>query len=315
MEKTGLPSRIPRRWADTASSAYVRPIPVDSQIPIADGAASLTDGFVPLNATPISAGGIPPDMRDMNGILQWVTEWVRWQNAGGQFVPHSVTFASAVGGYPQDAVVASKVTAGQYFRSTTNNNVTDPDAGGAGWVPFLAAGNLGNATVPNASLVAPAGSGGQNTVKGRLSAAGTVDITMAQLAAILPLVGEVTRGLCPPRGTNGALPLLASGVFEQLNLSVQDASDISGTNNGYVVFGPILFNWGRVSVPAGGNSAITWAKPFSTYLFSISGQHQNTLSNVERSGTCIFGQTNSGASVGNSWTSASVISYFAIGLK
>ena len=44
-------------------------IPVPSQIGITPGAASFTDGFPPLTATPIGSGGIPPRLRMLTASL------------------------------------------------------------------------------------------------------------------------------------------------------------------------------------------------------------------------------------------------------
>ena len=66
-----------------ASAGNKNSIPVDSQIGITPGAASLADGFPPLTMTPVTAGGVPPTGPDMNGILFELSAVVRWANAGG----------------------------------------------------------------------------------------------------------------------------------------------------------------------------------------------------------------------------------------
>lgn len=108
-------------------------MPEASQIGIEGGAASLTDGFPPLNFTPISAGGVPPFGEDMNGILNQTTAWNRWLSAGGPIL-YDATFQAAIGGYPNGAIVGSLVVQGNYWMSTVDGNTTNPDTGGAGWV-------------------------------------------------------------------------------------------------------------------------------------------------------------------------------------
>lgn len=121
-----------------ASAGAKNSIPVDSQIGIVAGAASLTDGFPPLTRTPLAAGGVPPSGLDMNGILYELSAIVRWANAGGGYV-FDATFATDtdVDGYPKGARVLRSDGLGYWF-NTTDNNTTDPEGAGAvaaGWVP------------------------------------------------------------------------------------------------------------------------------------------------------------------------------------
>lgn len=132
MKYADLPELIPGRWAATATSPYVNPIPFGPSDP---GRASFTEGFPPLNFTAVSNGGIPPYGADMNGILQQVTADVQWLQAGGPVVYNSV-FSALIGGYPRGAVVQSATAVGRFWQSTVDDNVTDPDAGGAGWVTW-----------------------------------------------------------------------------------------------------------------------------------------------------------------------------------
>lgn len=133
MQSSDIPVKFPIPFADAAGGSFIRPIPVASQIGIQDGAASLTDGFPPLTMTPSGSGGVFPFGQDMNGILEQISAWTRWMNAGGA-VPYDATFQAAAGGYPLGAVIASATTQGLYYLCTTENNVTNPDAGGAGWI-------------------------------------------------------------------------------------------------------------------------------------------------------------------------------------
>lgn len=132
MQSSALPSRIPKKWASAASGTYVRDIPEASQIGTTPGAASYTDGFVPLNATAIASGGIPPDVRDMNGILRAVTQGLQWVQAGG-FAAYDSTFSTAIGGYPLGALIAHSSYDGTYWLNGVENNTTNPESGGANW--------------------------------------------------------------------------------------------------------------------------------------------------------------------------------------
>lgn len=135
MQISGIPDKMSVAFGEDAGSDYIRDIPTDSQIGVTDGRASLTDGFPPLTMTLESAGGVPMAGRDMNGILNWITEWNRWQAAGAPSIYDS-TFQTAISGYPLNSIIRSASTAGQYYISTTDANTTNPDSSGAGWTAF-----------------------------------------------------------------------------------------------------------------------------------------------------------------------------------
>lgn len=156
-----LASQIPVKLTlPFANAGNKNTIPAASQIGTTPGAASLTDGFPPLTFTPDWAGGIPPSGADMNGILYDVSAWVRWQSAGGQ-IAYDATFQTAIGGYPQGAYVSSLAVINRFWVSLVDNNTTNPDAAGAGWLStearvFSIAGTpnglvAGNAGVPGLS--------------------------------------------------------------------------------------------------------------------------------------------------------------------
>src|SRR5579863_8000980 len=127
MNEAGIPTRIGVAFAQNAGIGYItKPIPVPSQIGIVNGAASYNDGFPPLTLTPIPAGGIPPDGRDMNGILFAISAWTQWYNAGGP-IGYDATFSGEIGGYPAGASIASNTTLGAYWFNTIDANGTNPD--------------------------------------------------------------------------------------------------------------------------------------------------------------------------------------------
>ncbi len=134
MNQTDHPTRFPIPFANGAGAGYIRAIPTPSQTPTSsDAPASLTDGFPPLTFSPEASGGIPPNGKDFNGILNQLSAGVRWFQAGGQAIFNS-TFAAAIGGYPKGAVLASASTPGLMFVSTADGNTTDPDgASAANW--------------------------------------------------------------------------------------------------------------------------------------------------------------------------------------
>jgi hypothetical protein len=135
MQASGTPTLVPLPFAANGTK---NTIPEASQITVTPGAASLNDGFPPLTFTPIAAGGVPPSGADFNGVLNLITQTIRWKHAGGMFAYNSA-FANDpnVGGYPKGALLA-KVANNGFWMSTVDNNVTNPDTGGAGWTDPLA---------------------------------------------------------------------------------------------------------------------------------------------------------------------------------
>ena len=147
MQLSQIPELLPLPFADDPTGR--RTIPEASVIDSEPGRASFETGFPPLTRTPISAGGIPPAGLDVNGILFRISEAVRWANAGGGYT-YDNDFANnvSVNGYPIGAQILNDAGDG-YWLSIENNNTTDPNAGGSGWVPAF---NYGSVTIPLTSL-------------------------------------------------------------------------------------------------------------------------------------------------------------------
>ena len=133
MQLSQAPAQLVEAWA-TGDVTKTNPIPVPSQQGITPGAASYTDGFPPLCATPVASGGIPPAKADMNGILYGMSAVDVWMCAGGGF-PYNSAFQTAIGGYPKGARLLMASGTG-YWMSTVDNNLSDPDTGGAGWSEY-----------------------------------------------------------------------------------------------------------------------------------------------------------------------------------
>lgn len=147
MLASSIPPKFTVPFGNNAGPGFIRTIPLGSQIGITDGAASLNDGFVPLNMLPVSAGGVPPFGQDMNGVLKQITQWDQWTATGGapQF---DAAFASAIGGYPLGAVVESS-TPGYLYLSIVDNNTVNPNVNLTGWVYLLT--NVNFAATTNAN--------------------------------------------------------------------------------------------------------------------------------------------------------------------
>lgn len=131
MQLANAPSKVVLAFAAAGSKNV---IPVPSQIPVTPGAASWTDGFPPLTMEDPTEGGVGPSGLDFNGVFNALSALNLWYNAGAGFT-YDAAFSATIGGYPAGARVLRSGGLTGYWISTTDNNVTDPDTGGAGWIP------------------------------------------------------------------------------------------------------------------------------------------------------------------------------------
>lgn len=202
MQVSSLPRKFNLPFAENAGGSFSNyPIPdTPSGTP---GAASLSTGFPQINFTPISAGGIPPFGADFNALMFQVTSWNQWQAAGGPIFYDSA-FQTAIGGYPNGAVIQSAAVPGNFWQSTTDNNTSNPDTGGANWItPPWAKGTgdiafrptnetLTNHVVLNGTTVGNSGSGASQ---------------LASSSALLIyqyLWNKFSNTICPVTGGRGA---------------------------------------------------------------------------------------------------------------
>lgn len=126
---SGIPYKFAEPWGTSATSSYITdPIPATAS----GGNASQAAGFPPITAANTGAGGIPPNIADFNGLGFYLSAWAQWQQMGGP-VSYDSTLSTNIGGYPKGAVLQSTAVFGQFWQSTTDNNTSDPDTGGANW--------------------------------------------------------------------------------------------------------------------------------------------------------------------------------------
>ncbi|MVW80166.1 gp53-like domain-containing protein [Bordetella sp. 02P26C-1] len=124
---SNLPSVSPTVFATGGTRNTIPNTP-----PSTVGRASFQQGFPAATMTPLASGGVPPSGADFNGILHFLSDAVRWNQAGGSY-PFNAAFASAIGGYPKGATILSADGYGHWM-STVDGNASNPDNGGPGWV-------------------------------------------------------------------------------------------------------------------------------------------------------------------------------------
>ena len=234
-----MPTKIQLPWAANAGGSYKRTIPVPSQIGIQNGAASWSDGYPPLNFTPIAAGGVPPYGQDTNGALNSISALSMWYNMGGP-INYDATFQTAIGGYPKGAILQSAVTVGLLWVNTVDNNLTNPDASGAGWTSYTPQ-YATNAT--NATNVT-----GSGTISATTTGGGSLTVFQAAVAITQPIGDYSTK--------------IANTAF------VNPGSYIAA--NGYTKLpSGLIIQWGTVSVGATSTTTVNFPISFPTACFSV----------------------------------------------
>jgi hypothetical protein len=127
--------------ASAAGGGFItNPIPVS---PTGTNAASISGGFPPITMQSEVGGGEPPLGQDMNGYLYLITSHTLYVECGQLYIYNS-TLAAAIGGYLAGTVLGMTDGTGMWL-CTANGNTSNPDTGGAGWVPITA---YGKTTVP-----------------------------------------------------------------------------------------------------------------------------------------------------------------------
>ena len=266
LSDSSLPTKVPTTWGTTAGTTYSTcPIPIPTQ---SGGRASWTTGFPPVTFQPQASGGVPPDGRDFNGVLCQLSQWARWYNAGGP-LPYDPTFQSAIGGYPKGSIIPSGTTFGLYWLSTADNNLSDPDTGGANWIAFsttqqIASGVSGSSTTFSSSQCG-------STVPRSNSNSLMTDSLPGTGTGVLP------NG-CAIKVTNTDAQALES-------ISVQSGASFNGavSYNGFLVLGPgqsATFTSDGLNYWVSGQPARTRLGAATTFYYSATGSNSNSgLSN------------------------------------
>lgn len=116
---------------DAGPTFITNPMP---DAPTGTNAASIQGGFPPKTMQNELAGGLPPLGQDMNGFLFLLSSHTLWVEAGQRYL-YDADVSTAIGGYPIGTQLGMSDGTGAWL-SVAAANTTDPDAGGAGWVPI-----------------------------------------------------------------------------------------------------------------------------------------------------------------------------------
>jgi hypothetical protein len=195
--------------ADAAGGFITKPMP---DAPPGDNLASIQNGFPAETMTSELAGGKPPLGQDMNGFFFLVSGHNFFVQCG-QLFQYSSPLATDISGYKLGAVLGMSDGTGAWL-NILDGNTSNPDTGGAGWVPGY---SYGNATVTGLT-------------------GGTVALTAAQSKyPVIVLEGTLT-----------------SNLFIELPETEQEWLIVNATTGAFVTKVQTVAVLATVTVPQGG---------------------------------------------------------------
>ena len=102
----------------------------------------------------MTAGGIPPEGKDFNGILYDISSHTIWVNAGGQY-QFDAALSTEIGGYPAGMVLQNNAGTASYVSAVANNTTdfnTTPSSIGTLWLPWAGAAIVKEAAIAASQL-------------------------------------------------------------------------------------------------------------------------------------------------------------------
>ncbi|WP_248623151.1 gp53-like domain-containing protein [Citrobacter koseri] len=284
MNFTDIPARILKAFG---LNGLKNTIPTDSSTSTDNnGVATFDKGFPPITMQPLSAGGIPPYGKDMNGILYALSLKEQWADAGMSYTFNS-DFATAISGYPKGSVLLNSQQSGKWLNLNDGNSTSPESLTGAstGWVPLdnygvttitgLAATNvtlsslqaakerivLTGTLTSNIALIFPAWMASW-TVVNNCTGAFTITCRTASGTGITAATGTTEKLYCD--GTNITRDF---GTASQRNVgnASGDIPDMSFFSKGsgffYLPNGKLIQYGNTPTILAGGGSTVTGTLP------------------------------------------------------
>ncbi|CAI9399098.1 hypothetical protein [Lelliottia sp. T2.26D-8] len=220
--------------------------------PAGNNQASYDSGFPPVTMILKSAGGLPPKGEDFNQILFELSALNRWASSG-TLNSYDSTFATSIGGYAKGSMVLSDSGLIIYM-NTVDDNSTNPNTGGAGWVNLLAFLGLGDGS-------------GRYLGTRVFTASGTYTPTAGTKKVVVTVVGGggggggtfATNASQNAAGSGGGGGAEAVGVFTTgfsgvamvIGSAGVSAAAANGTDGGVTSFGTLLTAAGGGGGPRG----------------------------------------------------------------
>lgn len=290
MQSSSSPKKISIPFANSGDK---QPIPDVSQIGIVNGRASYPDGFPPLTRTPISAGGVPPYGTDMNGVLFDISNAARWSAAGAPY-KYDATFSASIGGYPRGAILSNSVGDG-FWQSIVENNTSNPDSGGAGWINALGGRLINTKTfyssgtyTPTAGMrfilahmIAGGGASGGTPATSSSQTGGVAAGNSGAYAYIKAYASDIGSGKAISVGVGGSSQVNGAG-FAGGTTAIADIADVTG---GYGSGPGSVSATTAVAQPSYGKPTINKYNNTEILVSSLGSQAWNFLQSATGSGT------------------------------
>lgn len=244
-------------------------IPVDSSTTTDNtGAATFDKGFPAITMKALSAGGIPPSGKDVNGTLFAVTQQQQWQNAGGAF-PFDSAFSTSIGGYPAGAIIPSSDFYG-FWQNTLDANSTNPEnltGTLTGWVPRSFYGSSSTTvTAANITLSTLQAARDEIILSGALTGNRYVYLPVWQKEwrIVNNCTGNFTVLVSTQSGTSNVLSTPGSVInIRGDGANVYPVQVPSFLRNGCQMFDSgLILQWGDTSVSPGQTVVVNYPKPF-----------------------------------------------------
>lgn len=226
MQLSNRPTNFTIPFANSAGAGFIRSIPIPSQIGTNPGFASYTDGFPPLCFQNTNAGGVPPFGQDFNGLMNAITAAELWTQAG-DFARYDPTFALKINGYPNQSILMSSSNS-YLWCSSSDNNITNPDAGSASWT----------GTISTTTL----------TVTG--SVVGTVSLGQILSGSGVTANTQITGFLSGTGGT-GTYTVSVSQTVSSTTISASGASNWNRVTSTFSTIRTLTSGSGTYNTPAG----------------------------------------------------------------
>lgn len=197
------PSLIPSAWA--ANNSTTETIPATTT---ESGKASWDQGFPVETSLPLSEGGIPPKYGDFNGILNVLSQFCLFAQAGGQFT-WSSTLAYSVG----SIVVGSDGSIYRAVQATTNVNPVGDTSGK--WERIVSQSDIAALEADIQTAMSNAANAVSNSSAAQ-SAVSTLDANVVKLSGNQDVGGvkTFTSKITLPSGTPGIVTTTANSYLQ-----------------------------------------------------------------------------------------------------
>lgn len=238
--------------------------------------ATYDEGFPAQTMIPTDSGGLPPKGLDFNGIFYELSSPIAHYCRGDR-IQFDATYAAAIGGYSEGAILASNDYKKDYI-SLVDNNTADPNGTNTTWAVYAGQGSIPVATS---------------------STTGTVK-----------LVNSLSSGVTDAALT-AAQGKVLNDIFNKFSFTAAAAGGFSlpipATNQTLVV------KWGVASVAGDSNASVTFPTAFPSACLNAQATLNNVAFDSQSDAGCGVTWTRTGLTLRNGTANTLNVSWFAIG--